>query len=190
MTTSAQKAELSKPVTRTVYFAEFHFAEGVSRLSTANTSFTWGGFEWAGVGTIGTIGAVEESEGLESRALTFAINAAQPSWLSLALGDVESYRGGKAKLYMCPLNEAFQLVDTPVLCWSGVMDMLSVNVNGSSGSISLKCETSSFGLKRRPFLRLNAAQQKKLHPNDTGLNYLTDLIAKPGVWLSKRFQQR
>jgi len=189
MTTTAQNTELSKPVTRTVYFAEFHFAEGTSRLSTANASFTWGGFEWSGVGTIGTIGAVEESEGMESRSLNFSINAAQPSWLALAIGDVESYRGRRAKMYMCPLNEAFQLVDTPVLCWSGGMDMLSVNVNGESGSITLKCETSSYGLKRRPSLRVNAAQQKKAHPTDTGLDYLTDLIANPGIWLSKRFQQ-
>ncbi len=190
MTTTLQDTELAKPVTRTVYFVEFQFAEGTSRLSTANASFTWGGFEWSGVGTIGTIGAVEESEGLESRSLNFSINAAQPSWMALAIGDVESYRGRRAKMYMCPLNESFQMIDTPVLCWSGVMDMLSVNVNGESGSITLKCETSSYGLKRRPFLRLNAAQQKKTHPTDTGLDYLTELIANPGVWLSARFQRR
>lgn len=189
MTTAAQDAELAKPVTRTVYFAEFQFSTGTSRLSTANFPIDWGGFAWSGVGSIGTIGAVSESEGLDSRQLNFTINAAQPSWLSLAVGSVETYRGRKAKLYMCPLNEAFQLVDTPVLCWAGLMDMVSVGIKGEEGSITLKCETSAYGLKRRPSLRLNAAQQKKVYPTDTGLDFLTALIADPGVWLSKKFQQ-
>jgi hypothetical protein len=44
-------------------------------------------------------------------------------------------------------------------------------------------------LKRQPALRLNAAQQKKRYPTDTGFDYLTDLIANPQVWLSKKFQR-
>lgn len=189
MTTTAQDAELAKPVTRTVYFVEFQFRDSTSRLSTANFPIDWGGYSWSGVGSIGTIGSIEESDGIESRPLNFSINAAQPSWLALAIGDVESYRGRPAKVYMCPLNESFQMVDTPVQCWSGVMDMVSVSIQGEGGSITLKCETSAFGLKRRPSFRLNAAQHKKEYPTDTGLDYLNDLIATPQVWLSKRFQQ-
>ena len=190
MTTTAQNAELAKPVTRTVYFVELQFSGSTSRLSTANFPIDWGGYTWSGVGAIGSIGAVEESDGLESHPLNFSINAAQPSWVALALGGVETYRGRPAKMYMCPLNESFQLIDTPVQCWSGQMDMVTTGINGEEGSITLKCETSAYGLKRRPSLRLNAAQQKKAHPGDTGLDYLTDLIANPQVWLSKRFQQQ
>ena len=188
MTTAAQDAELAKPVTRTVYFVQFEFATGTSRLSTANLPITWGGFDWAGVGSIGLIGSVDESDGLESKPLNFTINAAQPSWLALAVGAVEAYRGRPAKMYMCPLDESFRLVDTPVLCWSGLMDMVSVGINGESGTITLKCETSAYGLKRRPTMRLNAAQHRNEHPSDSGLDYLTDLISNPKVWLSKAFQ--
>lgn len=189
MTTPEQNAELAKAVTRTVYFVEFQFASGTSRLSTANVPLAWGGYEWAGVGTIGTIGTVDESDGLEAKPLNFTINAAQPAWLSLAVGPVEEYRGRKALMYMCPLNESFQMVGAPERCWSGVMDMVSVGIDGESGSITLKCETSAYGLKRRPQLRLNAAQHKKVNPTDTGLDYLTDLINNPGVWLSAQFQK-
>lgn len=189
MTTVAQDAELARPVTRVVYFVQFEFSTGTSRLSTANLPITWGGFEWAGVGSIGSISAVQESDGMTTSPLNFTINAAQPSWLALAVGPVEEYRGLPAKMYMCPLNEAFQLVDTPVLCWSGLMDTVSVGINGDSGSIAMKCETSSYGLKRRPTFRLNAAQHKKDHPYDTGLDYLTDLISNPKVWLSAKFQR-
>ena len=69
------------------------------------------------------------------------------------------------------------------------MDLMAVAVEGEEGKVTLKCETSAYGLKRVPALRLNAAQHKKRHPNDTGLDYLTDLIASPTVWLSQKFQR-
>lgn len=188
--TPEQNAELAKAVTRTVYFVEFQFASATSRLSTANIPLTWGGYEWAGVGSLGTISTVEESDGLEAKPLNFTVNSAQQSWLALAVGSVEEYRGRPAKMYMCPLNEQFQMVGTPERCWSGIMDMLSVGINEDSGTITLKCETSAYGLKRRPAFRLNAAQHKKEHPDDTGFDYLNDLIANPVVWLSKKFQQQ
>jgi len=69
------------------------------------------------------------------------------------------------------------------------MDSLNVGINNESGTITLRCETSAYGLKRRPVFRLNAAQHKKKYPTDTGLDYLNDLISNPAVWLSKRFQE-
>lgn len=190
MTTTAQNAELAKPVTRVVYFVEFQFASGTSRLSTANIPITWGGYEWAGFGTLGTIGAIEESDGLEAKPLNFTINSAQPTWLAMAVGAVEEYRGRAARMYMCPLDESFRMVGTPEKCWSGVMDSLNVGINNESGTITLRCETSVYGLKRRPAFRLNAAQHKKKFPTDTGLDYLTDLISNPKVWLSEKFQKQ
>lgn len=190
MTTAEQNAELGKPVARTVYFVEFQFASATTRVSTANLPITWGGHEWSGVGTLGTIGTVDESDGLEAKSLSFTVNSAQPAWLALAMGPAQEYRGRPAKMYMCPLNDAFQMVGTPEQCWSGLMDSLDVAFGDESGTITLRCETSAYGLKRRPPFRLNAAQHKKEHPADTGLDYLNDLISNPSVWLSVRFQQK
>lgn len=187
--TAPQQTGLEKAVTATAYFAEFQFVSGTLRLSNLNVAINWGGYDWAGLGALGNISAISESDGVESSALNFTLNVAQPSMLALGVGPVEDYRGQAAKLYMCPLNENMQLIDTPVICWRGIMDMMSVGVDGESGSIVLKCETSSYGLKRRPTLRMNAAQQKKKYPTDTGFDYLTGLIANPQTWLSKRFQQ-
>ena len=190
MTTPQQNAELAKAVARVVYFVELRFASETSRLSTANVSLTWGGYQWAGIGALATIGTVEESDSVESKPLNFTVNAAQQSWLALAVGPVEEYRGRDAIMYMCPLDESFQMVGLPERCWSGTMDMLTVGVNDDSGTITLKCETSAYGLKRRAPLRLNAPQHRKDHPTDTGLDYLNDLISNPAVWLSAKFQRQ
>lgn len=184
-----QQAELQKAVTRAVYFVQLEFASSTQYVCTANQTITWGGHDWLGFGTVGGISPIEESEGVESRALTFTLNVAQQSILALAVGSVEEYRGKTAKMYFCPLDESFQLVGTPQLCWRGIMDLMAIGVEGEEGKITLKCETSAYGLKRQPSLRLNAAQHKKRHPADTGFDFLTDLIANPSTWLSVKFQR-
>lgn len=190
MTTSPQLIELSKPVTRTVYFAEFQFRSGTMYVSSMNEPYTWNSISWVGLGAIGAIDAVQESDSIDAKALTFTLNIAQSSILALAAGDVAEYRGRAAKLYFCPMDESFQLVDTPELCWTGIMDTLAIGMDNEQGGISLRCESRAYALKRRPSLRLNAAQQKNKHPGDTGLDYLTDLISKPQLWLSKKFQSQ
>jgi hypothetical protein len=188
--TASQQLELEKPVTRFVYFVAFYFVSGTAYVCTAGQTITWGGHDWLGLGSVGSISQVEEAAGAASSALNFGLNIAQPSWLAESIGAVEDYRGQPAKMYMCPLDEQFRMVDTPQICWRGIMDTVVVGVNAEVGQAVMKCETSAYGVKmRRSSLRLNAAQQKQKHPTDTGFDYLTNLIAFPQMWLSKKFQQ-
>lgn len=184
-----QQTALEKAVVPIAYFVSLDFATGMLRLSNFNQSVEWGGNTWVGLGALGGISEVEESDGMESKSLNFTLNLADVAMKSLAVGTVEDYRGRAAKLYMCPLTENFALIDTPVLCWSGYMDMMSVGIDGNEGQITLKCENSAYSLKRQPPLRMNAAQQRAKYPTDSGFDYLNGLIANPQVWLSRDFQR-
>lgn len=184
-----QQTEVEKPVTRTVYFVQFDFATAPVYLCSANITIPWNGHDWLGLGSIGGIGTLDESEGVQARSLNFTLNVAQSSYLSLAIGSVAEYRGLAATMYYCPLDENFLLVGTPQKCWGGMMDIMAIGIDKDAGSITLKCETSAYGLKRRPALRINAAQQKKKYPADTGFDLLVDLIANPTIWTSAKFQR-
>jgi hypothetical protein len=189
-TTTGQDNALAAPVARVVYFVEFHFKSSVLYVSTMNQNYTWGGNTWIGVGSLGSIDTVEESEQVISQPLNFTLNISQPSIFALAAGDPAEFRGGEAKMYMCPLTEQFQLIDTPILCWRGYMDMVSIMIdNTGAGTITLKCETSAYGLRKLPSLRMTAAQQILKHPSDTGFNLLSDLIARPQTWFSAAAQK-
>lgn len=189
--TADQQTALEKAVVRIAYFAQFEFVSGTVRVSNFNQTMDWGGFTWIGLGALGNISPVEESAGLESSSLKFTLNVAQTSFKALALGPVEDYRGQAAKLYGCPLTESYQLIDTPELRWRGIMDSMTVGFEGEAGQIVLQCETSANGLRRRPTLRMNEAQQNQRYPtlNDTGFRLQKDLIARPSLWLSKAFQR-
>lgn len=183
-----QQAELEKPKCNTAWFLELQFVGGTVRVCNYGQTFTWGGYDWLGMGSIGKISPIDESAGLQSSAMNFSLNSAQVSMLALAVGAVEDYRNQPAKLYFSPLDQHGALIGTPEVCWRGTMDMMAFSLDGEEGQINLKCETSSFGLKRTS-MRLNAAQQKQRHPGDTGFDFLEDLMANPQRWLSARFQQ-
>lgn len=192
MTISAeQQTELERPVVNAVFFGEFQFASATSRLSTWNAPITWGGFEWSGLGQLVAIDPVEESRGLNAKALKFTL-AAEQSWIALAVGSPEECRGKTAKLYMCPIDAQYRLVGTPELCWIGTMDPPVASIDeGGEGVIILNCEASAFGLRRTAPLRANQAQQKKRHPEDgenNGFQYQRDLVANPQLWASTKFQ--
>lgn len=187
--TTEQQLALERPEVPRAFFAEFNFLSDVVRVSNFNQTFNWNGHDWSGMGQFGSVSEVVESDGLESSALNFTLNIADPSLLALAVGPVEEYRGRVAKMYMCPLTEQYQFIGEPVICWRGIMDMMSLGVDGDEGQIVLKCETSAYGLKRQATLRMNAAQQKKKYDSDTSFDYLNDLITNPAVWLTRRFQQ-
>jgi hypothetical protein len=192
--TYAQQTVLEQAHVRYAYFVEFHFASAVARLSTLNINLTWGGHEWVGMGAVGNISPMEQAQGTNSRAMDFTLSLPQTEWLYRSVGAVEEYRGRQAKMYFCPLGDDWQPIGEPLLCWHGTMDSMPSSISGTppdaTGSITLRCETSAYGLRRPASLRLNAAQHKQRHPNDTGLDRLTALLGKQLPWLSKKFQQR
>lgn len=188
---AGQQTELEKPVVRIVYFVELQFTTGTQRVSTFNQPFTWGGYTWSGLGQLIGMSQIQDEESTEAKGISLTVVAAESSWLALAVGPVDEYRGKIIKIYMCPLDEGFQLVGTPVLVWRGLMDMVVINMDeAGEGNIAIKCENSAFGFKRRPVFRMNASQHKRIYPTDTGFDYLIDLIANPQLWLSKKFQAR
>lgn len=188
MTTTAQKAQYSKALVSIVYFVELRFRSGTQYVCSWNYSITWGGHDWLGLGTIGDISAAEESETVEPKSLTFGLSSPS-SYLYLAVGDVEEYRGRQVIVYIAPLDDNGAVIDTPEVCWRGVMEDMSVSANGNDGKIDLKAENAMAALARKKVLRMNSAQQKYFYPSDTSFDYLPDLISKPQQWLSRRFQE-
>jgi hypothetical protein len=188
--TTTQQTALEVPSTSTVFFVEMQFLSSTQYFCTANVSLTWGGHTWLGVGTISAISNITEADGITSQALTFTLNCADPSWLGIAAGPSNEYSGRPAKMYRCPLDANFVLIDTPERCWNGVMDQMTIGVDGETGQIGLKCETGAFSLKRASSLRMNSAQQRLKYPTDTGFGRVESLIANPTLWLSKKFQMQ
>jgi hypothetical protein len=188
-TTVAQQTAMESVYVPWLVFVEMFFLASTYRFTNNNTTINWGGYDWIGVGALGNITEIKSSEKIEPSAITLTLNLAQTPWRELGFGDVGDYRGRLMNIYRAPLNSARQIIDTPILEWSGTMDVIALSAEGSTGSISLRCEPQIKALRRPSNFRVNAAQQAMRHPTDTGFERHEDLIKNPQVWLSKNFQR-
>lgn len=189
MTTVDQQLALEKASVPWAYFVEMQFASSTQRVCNFNKTFSWGGYDWLGLGALGSISPFKSSEKIEPNPVTLGLNIARPEWLALGIGAVEEYRGLPVKIYMCPLTPEHTLIDTPIKEWEGDMDVFAASVSAAGeGTLTLRCEPSAKKLRRSNSLRVNAAQQKSQYPTDTGFDYQADLIATPQTWVSRRFQ--
>ena len=181
------------------WLAQLDFASGTIYLTTAPQSLTSGGNTYTGLGSLVSIGGLNESADSGAEKLTLSLSVASAAMLALGLGNVEGYRGRPVRLYLQLFDEQFTPVDAPVQRWSGVMDKVAItrrpadpaSTGSSGGSIDLQCSRS--GMARARYyqgLRLTHQQHQSRWPGDTGLQYMRTLIEKPAQWLSTRFQQQ
>jgi hypothetical protein len=189
-------ARISAGVRGVAWLVALDFGTGTIRYTTAPMAIVVGGDTYAGLGTLAQVSSVSESENANAEQLSLGFTVST-ALLSATLGNVENYRGKRARLWLQLFDEAFQPAGAPVLRWSGVMDRVSVSrtrssADGgpSSGRIELQCSRAGMARSRNPEgLRLSHAQQQQRFPGDNGLQYVQTLIEQPALWLSKRFQE-
>lgn len=184
-----QLASLQVPA---AYFAEMDFVDGMIRLTTWNANIIWGGFTWSGLGALASVSKVATSERPQYPAVDFTLGVQNPTILGLARGNVENYRGRDVNLYRYILSDANTYLGDPELIWAGEMSQVRIDTGdgkNKAASISLRCEQRGRAQRNSTSLRLVSAQQEQRFPGDTALRRKEELIGKPQLWLSKKFQQ-
>ena len=192
-------AQHAASVAGVAWLAELDFTSGTIYLTTAPQSLTTGGHTYTGLGSLVSIGSLNESTDSSAEKITLSLAVANSSMLALALGNVEGYRGRAVRLYLQLFDEQWAPVASPLQRWSGVMDRVQItrqpagdgSAGTGTGSIDLQCSRS--GMARARYyqgLRLTHQQHQTRWPGDTGLQYMRTLIEQPALWLSKAFQQQ
>ncbi|MCB1150346.1 hypothetical protein KDK88_02270 [bacterium] len=183
------------------WLVELAFTTGTLRYTTAPNTITEGGNTWLGWGAVASVGSVTESEEVLGDAIVLGLSIVDQALIAASLGNVGSYRGRRATLYLQLLDATFQPVGPKVRRWAGVMDRVEIKRaagdadaggdGASTGTIEMRCSRVGVARMRNAGgLRLSHEQQQRRFPGDTGLQYVRTLIEKPALWLSKRFQER
>lgn len=176
-----------------LYLIKLELTSETLYLTNWDQSIDWDGHIWQALSITPRVSNLEESSNLESQALDISLSPISPEMLSLALGEVDQYRGKPCSIYMMVMDNNFVPVGDPVLRWYGYMDTMTIatsqDESGMSGAINLRCETGMHALSRLKTYRLNNAQQQSRVPGDKGFEYVERLMAEPYTWLSVKFQQ-
>ena len=173
-------------------FVELQLRSGTARYTNWPVNVDALGQTWQGVGNLGSVGSLHESEDGAEEKLTLTLSPVDLGTRALALGDPGDYQDRPVRVWVGMVNaETFQLAGAPVLRFVGVMDQLKIQRDGNTGTISLDCRTASYDVRSNPAaLRMNHVQHLARHPGELGFEYLTSLIGNPAVWMSKNLQTR
>lgn len=187
---ASYNALASSRVIGAVLLVEADFMIGMQRWTTWGDNIQWNGNTYLGLGQLGSISELKESEAATTDKITLTLSPVPAQNLPLALGSVEGYRGRPINIYFWAVGPDYQPVGSPVLRHAAVMDQVSIKKDKESGSIELMCLGAGANSSRRMVGdRISHAQHTLKYPGERGLEYAAGLVNNPQMWLSKRFQE-
>jgi hypothetical protein len=172
---------LSQPIIQPAIFIEVTFgtiSEGVTtqvpvRLWSGVGTTTWNGFSWIGMGTLMSITSPEDSSSVEAKGITLEFSGLDPNLLPTALNNV--ILGLPITVWLMLYNTSGDLIDTPVVMWSGRVDRPTWTVDGKLASLSLNCENRLLDMNVSAARRLTLQDAQMDFPGDLGLSFVASL---------------
>lgn len=191
-TNSAFQTTAALPQYGELALVELQLRSGTARYTNWPLNVDALGQTWQGVGNLGSVGSLHESEDGAEEKLSLTLSPVDLSTRALALGDPSDYQDRPVRVWVGLVStETFQLAGAPVLRFAGVMDQLKLAREENTGTITLDCRTASYDVRSNPAaLRMNNVQHQSKFSTERGFEYLTSLIGNPAVWLSKNLQNR
>lgn len=194
---SAALAALQSRAVGEAWLVSLDFAGGMQRVTTWATDLTAGGQTWQALGSTLGISQIKGSEDAGPEQVTLSLPM-QAGMMSLVLGNVESYRGRRARIYLQVMDaETLQPIGSPILMYVGEMQPVKIDRSGAgagggpvTGRIEMPITRAGMAnIRRQDGLRITHEQQLARYPGDMGLQYLQDLIKSDAQWLSAAFQR-
>lgn len=179
---SNTQAALVAPEVLPVFLFHAEFDEGDVYLWSGYGDLSWNSQTWTGTGTFGSVSEIEESTNIQANGVTVSLNGIPSSIISLAL--TYEYRGRPCRLYLGAVSVATPntLVGDPLMEFGGIMDVMSFEDSGETGSISISIENRLIDLSRARERRFTHEDQQIDYPGDLGLEYVAGLQDKEINW--------
>lgn len=157
---------------------------GTIRVTSWPVNLTVMGQNWIGVGSLGKVGELRESDDGASELISVELSAVDLGLRGLAL-DPNDYVDRPLRIWIAMLNaETGQLSGAPILRFAGVMDRAQILPEAGKARIVMECRSAAYDVRSNPAaLRMNNAQHQVDHPGELGFVYLNDMIGKPTLWL-------
>lgn len=177
---------------------ELDFLGGTQYLTTWPVTIVSGGNTYVGFGNLVSVDGLSESEDRSARKLKLSATIVNQTMLAALIGPANVYRRRRARIYQQLMNSVGVPAGAAIHRWTGFMDKVTVERDAPSsvegglgiGRVTLECSRAGAPNSRRAStLRSTHQQQIAKYPGDLGLEYQQELLEKPALWLSKRFQE-
>lgn len=143
-------------------------------------TFSYGGNNYTGAGTLLKISEVTETQNVEARGATFELSGIPSSLIAIALA--EDYQDRPIYQDFAILDSSGAVISDPFRFFSGKADVMSPEIGGKFAKIKLTAENDLIILGRVNERRRTPEDQKLAYPDDTFFDNVASLQSKDFVW--------
>lgn len=177
---AALSSELNADELKPFYAVELLFDSGDIRFWTGYGDITANGETWTGSGTVLGFSQTSENTDLAAEGMTLTFSGLDSSIVSILLG--ENYRGRIAKVYLGALNANNQPVSDMYQIFAGRMDVMTLQENGQTATVSISLENVLIDLERPRSRKLTNEEQLKRYSGDDSLKNVAKLQDRQISW--------
>lgn len=172
--TAGMVSAVTDSVTRPVLLAKIETSGGPVLAWSGVGDLTYNSDTYLGVGNLGGVSTVEETEEVKALGMTFQLSGIPAGLIATALGDIQ--QGRKACLYFGLLNiSTGALIADPYLLFSGLTDSVFIDEQAETSTINITCENRLVDLLRPRERRYTPEDQKIVYPTDLGFDFVAGL---------------
>lgn len=192
------------PRVQPALMGEFFFDEQTIGVWTGLGDLEYNGLIYTGLGNLIGISPIEENQGTEAKGIVVSLNGISPTLISLALA--ERCRGRRMHIYLASVESKSkilledesggikledgsgyillqnQLTNQAERVFAGLMDVMEISDNGETADIRLSVENILIVGQRAKLRRYTSEDQKRIYPDDEGLDFINRLQDKEIVW--------
>tara|TARA_R110000851_G_scaffold158716_1_gene301827 strand:+ start:1200 stop:1805 length:606 start_codon:yes stop_codon:yes gene_type:complete len=169
-------AELVRPV----YLVDMEFSSGSIFIWSGMGDLSYNSNTYLGAGDLLSIGAIQETAELTANGATVTLGGIKQSLLTLARD--EPYQGRPLILRLGAFDENGDLITSPVILFSGFMDIMTIADSGDTSTITITVENKLIAFQRTAVRRYTAEDQKIEHPTDKGFEFVAKIQEKEIIW--------
>jgi len=177
---TAMQAVATAEIVRPIYLVDLEFASGSIYLWSGLGDLTFNSNTYIGVGDLLSIGSVQESTELTATGAQITLGGIKQSLLTLARD--EPYQGRPLTIRLGAFDENGDLIASPVIVFSGFMDVMTISDSGETSTITVSAENKLIAFQKTAVRRYTAEDQKIDHPTDKGFEFVAKIQEKEIIW--------
>jgi hypothetical protein len=177
---SAMLSTIASGRVRPFYLVSIEFRSATSYLWTGYGNLTWGGQTWLGVGKLGGVSAIQESNAVQSDNITLTLSGVPSSLISQVQSECQ--QNYAVRVYFGFLDDAGVVVVDPEKCFDGRLDVPTIQDGAESCTIGITAENLLVSLQRASNRRYTTPDQQLNVAVDVGFSYVPHIQTWVGVW--------
>ena len=173
---AGMQAEVAGKKIRPLVLIKFEFDSGSLRLWNGIRPLTFNAEVYTGSGNLLNISGVQETQVLKAAGVTFTLSGIDASAISIAL--TEDYQGRPVTLWFGAMDADENIIDAPFQQFQGYLDVMTMEDDGETATISVTAENELLDLERPRVRRYTDKDQEMDYRGDRFFEFVEGLQEK------------